>query len=181
MQAKLIAFIITPQISPDNAWESLICGCFGELEHRGKFFPFSKTDYYNAEMGESLYRSVVSFKGLIPPENIMECKVKAIKIENTLKTKNGGRVANIDIGYMDQDKVVLPSTKRGPFKLYVGNGFWLDMVLTYAKGDFKPTAWAFADFKENPYKRDLLLIREKYKLCFARSPLPCTGLCLPLQ
>jgi hypothetical protein len=163
MQAKLIAFIITSQNSLENAWEPLICECFGELEHMGKFFPFSKTAYYNAEMGESLHRCVVSFKGLISPENIMEYKSKAINIENALRNENGGRIANIDIGYMDQDKVVLPSTKRGPFKLYAGNGFWLDMALTYAKGDFKPTAWAFADFKENPYKRDLLLIREKYK------------------
>ena len=37
---------------------------------------------------------------------------------------------NIDIGYMDLDKVVLPSYKRGPFKLYAGNGVWLDMLLT---------------------------------------------------
>jgi hypothetical protein len=168
LQAKLIAFIITQQNSLENAWEPLICEYFGELEHRGKFFPFSKTDYYNAEMGESLYRSVVSFKCLISPENITEYKVKAIEIENTLRNKNGGRIANIDIGYMDQDKIVLPSTKRGPFKLYAGNGFWLDMTLTYAKGDFKPTAWAFADFRENPYKRDLILIREKYKRALAQ-------------
>ena len=73
------------------------------------------------------------------------------------------RRANIDIGYMDLDKVVLPSYKRGPFKLYAGNGVWLDMLLTYAKGQFHPTAWAFEDFKRNPYQHDLQLIREKFK------------------
>ena len=60
-------------------------------------------------------------------------------------------------------KVVLPSYKRGPFKLYAGNGVWLDMLLTYAKGQFHPTAWAFEDFKRNPYQHDLQLIRERYK------------------
>jgi len=161
--AKLIAFIIAPQTSLKDAWLSAISFQFGALEHKGEFFPFCKTDYYKAEMGENLHRGVISFEGLIEPENIGAYKNKAIELENSLKNETGGRALNIDIGYMDSDKIVLPSTKRGPFKLYAGGEIWLDMVLTYAKGNFKPTEWAFADFKENPYKRDLLLIREKYK------------------
>jgi hypothetical protein len=161
--AKLIAFIIAPQNSLERAWVSVIEGKFGILEHKGDFFPFCKTDYYKAEMGENLHRCVVSFSGLAKPENIGAYKVKSIELENSLKNGNDGRILNIDVGYMDSNKIVLPSTKRGPFKLYAGDEIWLDMVLTYAKGDFKPTEWAFADFKENPYKRDLLLIREKYK------------------
>jgi len=161
--AKLIAFIIAPQNSLKDTWLSAIADKFGTLEHKGEFFPFCKTDYYKAEMGENLHRCVVSFEGLAEPENINTYKNKAIELENSLKSESGGRTLNIDIGYMDSDKIVLPSTKRGPFKLYAGGGIWLDMILTYSKGDFKPTEWAFADFKENPYKRDLLLIREKYK------------------
>lgn len=161
--AKLIAFIIVPQNSFEKEWQLMLTKNFGELEHKGSFFPFCKTDYYNSEMGENLHRCVVSFEGLVAPENISAYKIKAIDIEKNLTNSHGGRIMNIDIGYMDSDKVVLPSTKRGPFKLYAGNDFWLDMVLTYSKGDFKPTSWAFADFKENPYKKDLLLIREKFK------------------
>ena len=161
--AKLIAFIIVPQNSFEKPWISAIEGKLGALEHKGEFFPFCKTDYYKAEMGENLHRCVVSFDELMEPENIGAYKAKSIELESSLKKENGCRTLNIDTGYMDSDKIVLPSTKRGPFKLYAGDGIWLDMVLTYAKGDFKPTEWAFADFKENPYKRDLLLIREKYK------------------
>ena len=161
--AKLIAFIIAPQNSLKDTWLSAIAEKFKIPEHKGDFFPFCKTDYYKTEMGENLHRCVISFDGLVEPENIGSYKNKAIELENCLKNETGGRILNIDIGYMDSDKIVLPSTKRGPFKLYGGGGIWLDMILTYAKGDFKPTEWAFADFKENPYKRDLLLIREKYK------------------
>ena len=161
--AKLIAFVIAPQNFLENAWIDKLSSCFGRLEHVGKFFPFNKTSYYEPEMGGNLHRCVVSFEGLAKPENIGASKNKAIELENSLKSENGNRVLNIDVGYMDFDKVVLPSTKRGPFKLYVGNGIWLDMVLTYAKGNFNPTGWAFADFKDNLYRKDLLLIREKYK------------------
>lgn len=165
--AKLMAFIITPQNSLESEWVAKLSDSFGALEHKGEFFPFNKTAYYKPEMGENLHRCAVSFEGLAEPENISVHKNKAIELENSLRNENGGRILNIDIGYMDFDKIVLPSTKRGPFKLYAGNGIWLDMVLTYAKGDFKPTEWAFADFRENPYKRDLLLIREKYKRSLA--------------
>jgi len=161
--AKPIAFIIAPQNSLKDAWLFAIADKFAALEYKGEFFPFCKTDYYKTEMGENLHRCAVSFEGLVEPEKIGVYKNKAIELENCLKNKTGGRILNIDVGYMDSDKIVLPSTKRGPFKLYAGGGIWLDMILTYAKGDFKPTGWAFADFQENPYKRDLLLIREKYK------------------
>jgi len=161
--AKLIAFIIAPHNSFEGAWVSAIESKFGIFEHKGEMFPFSKTDYYKAEMGESLHRCVVSFAGLVEAQNICAYKAKSIELESEFKNKAGCRALNIDAGYMDTDKIVLPSTKRGPFKLYAGGGMWLDMILTYSKGDFKPTEWTFADFKENPYKRDLLLIREKYK------------------
>jgi len=163
VKAKLIAFIIAPECCLEDVWLQELVSSFGNLEHKGKFFPFDRTDYYKAEMGENLHRCVVSFEGQIHPENITEYKSKAINIEKNLRNTGGGRLINIDVGYMDSDKVVLPSVKRGPFKLYAGNGFWLDMILTYAKGDFRPTEWAFSDFKENPYKRDLILIREKFK------------------
>jgi len=168
--AKLIAFVIAPQNFFEDVWLNKLSDYFGNFEHKGKFFPFDKTNYYESEMGRNLHRCVVSFEGLIEPENIGEYKNKAIELEGVLKNENGGRILNIDIGYMDFDKVVLPSTKRGPFKLYAGGGIWLDMILTYAKGNFNPTSWTFADFKENPYKRDLLLIRERFKLaCNALS------------
>jgi hypothetical protein len=161
--AKLMAFIIAPKNSFEHSWLSMLSDNFGEIDHKGDFFPFDKTDYYKDEMGENLHRCVISFEMLVEMENIGMYKNKAIELENCQKNERAGRVLNIDIGYMDSDKIVLPSTKRGPFKLYAGSGIWLDMILSYAKGDFKPTEWAFADFRENPYKRDLLLIREKYK------------------
>ena len=110
-------------------------------------------------------RGVISFEKEIPPETIAEEKERSNALELTTASAEAPelRHVNIDIGYMDMDKVVLPSYKRGPFKLYAGKGVWLDMLLTYAKGVFHPTAWAFDDFVRNPYQHDLQLIREKFK------------------
>ena len=163
--AQLLAFVLQPgeQWLPEviDALERT----WGKIRHKGKLFAFDKTPYYTPEMGEGLYRGVVSFEKTIPPETIALEKERSNALELTMAqaTDPDARKVNIDIGYMDLDKVVLPSYKRGPFKLYAGNGVWLDMLLTYAKGEFHPTAWAFEDFKRNPYQHDLQLIRERYK------------------
>lgn len=116
-------------------------------------------------MGTDLYRGVISFEKTIPAESIAQEKERSNALELSLAAGQSEveRCVNIDIGYMDLDKVVLPSYKRGPYKLYAGKGVWLDMLLTYSKGVFHPTKWAFEDFVRNPYQHDLQLIREKFK------------------
>ena len=163
--AQLLAFVL--QSGPEWLPEVLdaLERTWGPLRHRGKLFAFDQTPYYTSEMGAGLYRGVVSFEAEIPPETIAQEKERSNALELTMASaaRPEARRVNIDIGYMDLDKVVLPSYKRGPFKLYAGGGVWLDMLLTYAKGLFHPTAWAFEDFKRNPYQHDLQLIREKFK------------------
>ncbi len=161
-KVQLLAFILQEGSSWDTEWGRVLEERIAPVLHRGKWFPFDRTPYYKPEMGEGLFRSVISFERWISPETIAEEKKKANELE-ALYALGGNRRVNIDIGYMDLDKVVLPSYKRGPFKIYGGDGIWLDMLLNYAKGHFLPTAWAFEDFKRNPYEHDLLLIREKFK------------------
>ena len=161
--AALIAFVLQPGPEWNIDVISLLERTWGKIQHKGKLFAFDKTDYYTGEMGNDLFRGVVSFERTIAPETIALEKKRSNELELTMALEGDHRKVNIDIGYMDLDKVVLPSYKRGPFKLYAGDGVWLDMLLTYAKGVFHPTSWAFEDFVRNPYMHDLLLIREKYK------------------
>lgn len=164
-KAQLIAFVLQKGAEWDGALIDALERTWGKLRYRGKLYAFDRTDYYTPEMGEGLYRGVVSFEKEISPETIVQEKERSNALELSLAASENpdARNVNIDIGYMDLDKVVLPSYKRGPFKLYGGNGVWLDMLLTYAKGLFHSTAWAFEDFKRNPYQHDLQLIRERYK------------------
>lgn len=163
--AQLIAFVLQPGPEWDPAVLQMLDDTWGPIRYKGHLFAFDKTDYYTPEMGGGLYRGVVSFEKCIPPETIALEKARSNALELTTATAENPdhRHVNVDIGYMDLDKVVLPSYKRGPFKLYAGDGVWLDMLLTYAKGVFHPTAWAFDDFKRNPYLHDLQLIRERWR------------------
>lgn len=162
-QVQLIAFVLQKGESWNPEVVEALEKTWGPIRHRGKLFAFDRTGYYEPEMGKDLYRGVVSFEKTIPAETIAQEKERSNSLELSLAASQSARNVNIDIGYMDLDKVVLPSYKRGPYKLYAGRGVWLDMLLTYSKGVFHPTQWAFEDFVRNPYQHDLQLIREKFK------------------
>ena len=135
----------------------------GNADYRGKSIPFDVTDYYEKEMSAPLFRKVISFTNLMDPSRLPELKNKCIEIEKTHLNASGGRAVNIDAGYLDFDKVVLASTKQGPYKIYMTGCIWADLTLHYEKGHYTPFAWSFADFKDGRYERDFLRIREIYK------------------
>lgn len=146
---------------PEEVYQALE-EAFGAIDYRGEPVPFETTDYYAAEFGADLRRGWISFRGLGSPEMLALLKVRAAGLERRWALE-GRRTWNFDLGYMDPDKVVLGSFKRGPCKLYLGNGVYADLLLRYAKGRFEPTPWAFADFKDDRYGKGLLVIREKLK------------------
>ncbi len=153
-------------LTPVPEWEAALCdeleAAFGPLDYRGQFLPFDGTDYYAAEMGAPLFRGCASFRGLGGPQDLPDWKWKAREIEAHW-TVDGKRTRNLDIGYLDPDKLVLASFKRGPWKLYLGRGVWADMILGYACGVFTPTARAFADFRDGRYNKAFIAMREKLK------------------
>ncbi len=135
---------------------------FGPVDYRGKMHAFDHTDYYRDEFGEGLWRGILSFRGVANPENLVEWKRKTREIEQEI-SPSGKRICNIDIGYLDPDKLVLGSFKSGPLKVYLGNGVFADILVKYGNGRFEPMPWAFPDFKDTRYHASLIVIREKLK------------------
>jgi len=161
--AQYLVFVLSREPNWTPELDAVLQELGGPLRHRGVWYPFDQTDYYSSEMGAHHFRAVASFERMIDPATIGEEKLRSIALEDRLRDANDHRLFNLDVGYMDVDKVVLPSCKRGPWKIYQGKGIWLDLVMHYAKGTFGGSPWAFEDFVRNPYQHDLLLIREKYK------------------
>jgi hypothetical protein len=153
-------------LTPEPVWEPVLCAemeaAFGPIDYRGPFLPFEDGGYYAAEMGSPLYRGFVSFRGLADPAELGRWKAAARGIEEAW-TREGRRVRNLDIGYLDPDKLVLASYKPGPRKIYVGDGVWADLILGYSSGEFVPTPWTFPDFQAGIYNTSLGVIREKLK------------------
>jgi len=125
-------------------------------------FPFDNTNYYDAEMGTPIFRKFFSFSDLISPSFLAEAKLITNDIEDCLTVEDKRKV-NLDIGYMDYDKVVLGSVKYGIHKIYLDKGIYADMALHYEKGSYSPYPWAFMDFKFPDYYPFFLKMRIKYK------------------
>ncbi|MEE8436570.1 MAG: DUF4416 family protein [bacterium] len=155
---------------------------FSPVDHLGAAHPFDQTDYYRTEMGGGLRRALVSFAALASPAGLAEAKHAAAAVEDALRNPAGNRTVNVDVGYLDLFKVVLASFKARGQKIYLGQGVWADLTLTYRGGRFHPFPWTFPDFGGDDsggddsggddsggdasggrYDADLLAIRERYK------------------
>ncbi|MBI4242942.1 MAG: DUF4416 family protein [Planctomycetes bacterium] len=141
--------------------KTLLENIHGKIDYSSPAYPFNVTNYYEKEMGTDLSRSFFSFEKLIEPEEIIAIKQKSKSYENQFLT-DGKRSVNLDPGYLDFYKIVLPSFKEGGHKLYIKDGIYLDIVLLYDKG-WKPFIWTFPDFSSGRYDTDFDKIRTFYK------------------
>lgn len=161
LSKRVMAVMVSGSRPSEALWDALAAR-FGALDFKGAFAPFDATGYYRDEFGENLHRGFISFGGLFDPGGLPAFKREASALEAAW-SRDGRRSCNLDAGYLDPDKLVLASYKRGPGKLYLRDGIYADMLLKYAKGLFEPLPWAFPDFRDGRYNKGLLVIREKLK------------------
>jgi hypothetical protein len=112
-------------------------------------------------MGSGLSRRIVSFYSLVPPDCLSSTKQKCNEIEDQLAGSKG-RTVNLDVGYLDHNKIVLASFKSAGQKIYLGEGVWADLVARYRQGRYCSFEWTFPDFRDGRYDRELGQIREIY-------------------
>jgi hypothetical protein len=74
-----------------------------------------------------------------------------------------GRAVNIDPGYISLGKLVLASTKNHGHRLYVGQGVYAEVTLTYQRGRFRPWPWTYPDYGSEDYCAMFGEQRERYK------------------
>jgi len=135
---------------------------FGAIDYKSSLYPFAVTDYYVPEMGRPIIRCFWSFQPLVSPKILAGSKIICNRLEELLAV-GGRRKVNLDPGYMDYDKVVLASAKYNAHKIYLDLGIYADLTLRYEKGFYKPSEYAFPDFKSGMYNEVFLHIRARYK------------------
>lgn len=144
----------------------MLCEVFGSVDFIGPTHPFDVTDYYEEEMGLNLSRRIVSFSGPHHADILVGAKLACIELEKGLSVEEK-RTVNLDVGYLDHNKIVLASTKGAGQKIYLDSGIYADLAARYAHGKYNPFEWSFPDFKDGRYTeefatlRKLLLSRER--------------------
>ncbi|MBN1136825.1 MAG: DUF4416 family protein [Anaerolineae bacterium] len=159
---KLIASLLTgdPTLLP-RVRATLVCA-FGPTDLESEILAFDHTDYYAAEFGSDLRRQFVTFERLIAPEDLAAVKRQTNELEQSF-AQQGRRLVNIDPGYVSLSKLVLATTKDHAHRLYLGQGVYGEVTLTYQQGRFHPWPWTYSDYASDRYCALFVEIRRRYK------------------
>jgi hypothetical protein len=134
----------------------------GAVDFESELLPFDHTDYYCYEFGLGLQRRIVAFERLISPAELPAIKLQTNDLEWSLAVA-GKRRVNIDPGYVSLGKLVLASTKDHAHRLYLGQGIYGEITLTYQRGRFQPWPWTYPDYGSDLYCAMFDGIRQRYK------------------
>ncbi|OGO05509.1 MAG: hypothetical protein A2Y73_05965 [Chloroflexi bacterium RBG_13_56_8] len=161
LPVKLIMPMFTGYV--DLFWlaEEALAGYFGEVDYRSALLPFDHTDYYQREFGPSLQRQFIAFQKLIDPARLPEVK----RITNALEerwSEEGQRRINLDPGYISASKLVLATTKNHSHRIYLGQGIYGEVTLTYQNKAFRPWPWTYPDYQSQAYLDIMQAIRGIY-------------------
>jgi len=150
---KLISGVIASSPVLFSEIEKKLTKSFGAIDYRSCIIDFDCTDYYSAEMGKDLKRRFFSFKKLIDPGKLSELKLKTNKMELLFakSTRARKRIVNIDPGYINDAKLVLASTKDYNHRLYIANGIYQEITLTFQSSSFRPFDWTYPDYRTDDY------------------------------
>lgn len=141
---------------------SLLKRKWGEIDIRQEGLPFTRTAYYNEELGSPLFRSFFSFEKLQGRERLMEAKLFSNEIENRLAKSDGMRTINVDPGYLTDGQLILATGKNYSHRVYLGSGIFADLTLIYKDRRYQPLPWTYPDYQEEGMRLMLLRIRQKY-------------------
>ena len=166
---KLFVALLWPEGAGLEQALARLSARWGATDFQGPDRPFDMTNYYEPEMGPRLQRRLISFEKLVDPGALVEAKLVCNAIEDALAV-DACRKVNLDVGYLDHNKVVLGSCKFAGQKIYLAQGIWADLVARYSGGRYRPFEWTFPDFRDGRYDHELGQMRQIYLQQRRRKP-----------
>jgi len=121
--------------------------------------PFTWTRYYARELGGNPWRTLVAYEDLIARETLVDIKLATNRLEKDFLGP-GGRLVNLDPGYLTLGQLFLASTKDQRQRVYIRDGIYVEPTLYFQDGAFQPFPWTYPDFRSPEYARFFLGARE---------------------
>ncbi len=133
----------------------------GPLEQITGPIPFNYTSYYDKEMGHGIVRWIMSFIEPVDRATLPDIKL----FTNDLEKANSigpDRTINLDPGLLSLENFVLATGKNRSHRIYLRDGIFADLTLTFEKGSYRPTPWTYPDYREAELVNILNDIRNSY-------------------
>lgn len=144
---KLISSLFSPERGYIDRVIGQLSSIFGPIDWLSPELFFDRTKYYAKEMGWPLYRRFISFERLVPPDQLVEIKLRTNRIEGQY-LKEGNRRINIDPGYISPERLILATGKNYVHRVYLSKGIYADLTLIFQRGSFKPVSWTYPDYAD---------------------------------
>jgi hypothetical protein len=136
---------------------------FGDIALSSPAFDFAETDYYTATMGAGLKKQFFAFERLVDPSQLAGIK----RSTNECEAKYSGlgmhpepRPLNLDPGYITPAKLVLASTKDHAHRIYLRDGIFAEVTLSFRGRKWQPLEWTYPDYRLDDYQRFFTECRE---------------------
>jgi len=159
--AKLTIGLFTPQKSLYRPVVAALADQFGPVDYISRWLSFDYTDYYEAEMGQPLFRRLCSFQPLIAQEQLPQIKLFTNELELEW-ARAGRRRINLDPGYLLPSRFVLATGKNFAHRIYIGQSIYADLTLLYEKNRFHSLPWTYPDYADPGLQAVLEQIRANY-------------------
>jgi hypothetical protein len=118
-------------------------------------FDFGETDYYQSTMGTELKKQFLVFDQPFDPGDLAQVKhaTNTLEVDYAAQSEHPEtRPLNLDPGYLTQAKLVLASTKDHAHRLYLSQGIYAEITLTYRKGRWQKSDWTYPDYQREDFQ-----------------------------
>lgn len=137
---------------------------FGTVALVSEPFDFTETDYYATTMGSDLKKQFVAFESLIDPGTLSDIKRQTNAWEAEIAAQGRHpepRPLNLDPGYITPAKLVLASTKDHAHRIYLRDGIYAEVTLSYRARHWQPQAWTYPDYRREDYQQFFTACRNR--------------------
>ena len=138
---------------------------FGPYDDVCEEFSFSRefSTYYDEEIGGEGLRRIYSFENLVDPALQADIKEFTNELEKEL-SEGENRKINLDPGFINHGRLMLPTTKATGFRVPLKNGIHTELTLFWSRGAWQKFPWTYRDYQSERVQSFLVGVRKKYLL-----------------